>query len=83
MLEGCECLYPVLRHVNYPTDPSVCELERTVFTHTERTVQEAVPESMVLTSGHYSFYLNLPEAASNKVGSRDWSAFTASGSVLA
>ena len=40
-------------------------------------------ESMVLTSGHYSFYLNLPQAVSYKVGSRDWSAFTASGSVLA
>lgn len=38
---------------------------------------------MVLTLGHYSFYLNLPQAVSIKVGSRHRSAFTASGSVLA
>lgn len=38
-------------------------------------------ESMVLSSGRYSFYLNLPQAAS-KVGSRERSVFTASGSVL-
>lgn len=85
-----------LNCLNHLTDSSVCEFERKVVTHSGTrlclvlcacTVSNCCikcpSESMVLTSGLYSFYLNLPQAVSNKVGSRDWSAFPASGPVLA